>query len=73
MGMNMPMGMFPGSMGMPGPMGIPGPVNFFSVWRDGTNRQGMGPYMPGLRPGLNGFGGPLGPVSARPAEQWLRY
>ena len=27
MGMNMPMGMFPGPMGMPGPMGIPGPVS----------------------------------------------
>lgn len=42
----------PGPMGMPmgmfpGPMGMPGP--------------GMGPFMPGLRPGLNGFGGPLGP------------
>ncbi|TYJ54390.1 hypothetical protein B9479_004978 [Cryptococcus floricola] len=40
----------PGPMGMgmfPGPMGIPGP--------------GMGPHMPGLRPGLNGYGGPLGP------------
>jgi hypothetical protein len=37
-------------MGMfPGPMGIPGP--------------GMGPFMPGLRPGLGGFGGPIGPVS----------
>jgi hypothetical protein len=34
-------------MGMfPGPMGMPGP--------------GMGPFMPGLRPG---FGGPMGPVS----------
>lgn len=43
-----PMGMPP--MGMyPGPMGIPGP--------------GMGPFMPGLRPGLGGFGGPIGPVS----------
>ncbi|WVQ70693.1 hypothetical protein IAR50_000215 [Cryptococcus sp. DSM 104548] len=40
----------PGPMGMgmfPGSMGIPGP--------------GMGPHMPGLRPGLNGYGGPLGP------------
>jgi hypothetical protein len=42
------MGMPP--MGMfPGPMGIPGP--------------GMGPFMPGPRPGLGGFGGPIGPVS----------
>lgn len=24
--------------------------------------QGMGPYMPGLRPGMAGFGGPIGPV-----------
>ncbi|OCF45693.1 hypothetical protein I317_00596 [Kwoniella heveanensis CBS 569] len=44
-----PMGpMGPMGMGMfPGPMGIPGP--------------GMGPFMPGLRPGMAGFGGPIGP------------
>ncbi|WVQ86046.1 hypothetical protein IAT38_008214 [Cryptococcus sp. DSM 104549] len=37
-----------GPMGMfPGPMGVPGP--------------GMGPFMPGLRPGMSGFGGPIGP------------
>ncbi|KAL7422817.1 hypothetical protein Q5752_002113 [Cryptotrichosporon argae] len=46
---NFPPGaMGPMGMGMfPGPMGMPGP--------------GMGPFMPGLRPGLAGFGGPLGP------------
>ena len=55
--------MGPMGMGMfPGPMGIPGPVSLkrFSTV---TKSQGMGPFMPGLRPGLGGFGGPLGPVS----------
>ncbi|WRT70644.1 uncharacterized protein IL334_007642 [Kwoniella shivajii] len=42
-----PMGMGMGMGMFPGPMGIPGP--------------GMGPFMPGLRPGMPGFGGPIGP------------
>lgn len=63
MGMNMPIGMFPGPMGMPGPMGIPGPVSYAYNYLTQLNTKGMGPFMPGLRPGLNGFGGPLGPVS----------
>ena len=57
MGMGMPMGMFPG------PMGLPGPVRSVSPPRDLLIVQGMGPFMPGLRPGLAGFGGPIGPVS----------
>lgn len=28
--------------------------------------MGMGPFMPGLRPGMNGFGGPIGPVGPLP-------
>ncbi|RXK40622.1 hypothetical protein M231_02077 [Tremella mesenterica] len=43
-----PPGPMGGPFGMfPGPLGMPGP--------------GMGPFMPGLRPGLTGFGGPIGP------------
>ena len=54
-----------GMMGMfPGPMGIPGPVSVLNDCRMDTSdaKKGMGPFMPGLRPGLAGFGGPIGPV-----------
>jgi hypothetical protein len=44
---------------------MPGPVSVYlcAYLSNALTLKGMGPYMPGLRPGLAGFGGPIGPVS----------